>query len=163
MTKKSKLLSLLLVLLLSVGVFAACSPADKPVDKKDDVKTEAPADAKMQYISPDDLKKDLEADKYLILDLRKDADFKEGHIPGANPADLDVVVSGNDLEKGNEVIKKAIEANDKPIVLVCYSGKKYAQAGTNALQALEQDLSKVYTLEGGMKAWTEKYPDDITK
>ncbi|MDO5016355.1 MAG: rhodanese-like domain-containing protein [Eubacteriales bacterium] len=159
MTKQSKLLSLLLVFVLTLSVFAACSPADQ----KNGEKTDTPKDAEMQYISPEDLKKDLDSDKYLILDLRKDADFKEGHIPGANSADLDVVVSDNDIEKGNEVVKKAIDGNDKIIVLVCYSGKRYAQAGTNALQALEQDLSQVYTLEGGMKAWTEKYPDDITK
>lgn len=162
MKKYNKVLTLFLVLVLSLGVFTACNKDDqKATDKKaSDNKVE---DAKMEYITVEDFQKDLENDKYLILDLRKAEDYKKGHIPGAISADLDVVVSGNDIEKGNEVVKKATEGNDKEIVLVCYSGKKYAQAGTNALKALEADMSKVRTLEGGMKAWTEKFPDTIEK
>ena len=39
------------------------------------------------------------------------------------------------------------------------SGKRYAQAATNALSAIGYDMSKVYTLEGGFTAWSEKFPE----
>ena len=42
-----------------------------------------------------------------------------------------------------------------------YSGKKYAQASTNALSAIGYDMDKVVTLEGGFTAWTETYPDNV--
>ena len=39
-------------------------------------------------------------------------------------------------------------------MLICYSGKTYAQAGTNVLSAIGANMDNVFTLEGGMKAWT---------
>ena len=35
-----------------------------------------------------------------------------------------------------------------------YSGKSYAQAGTNVLSVIGANMDNVFTLEGGMKAWT---------
>ena len=40
------------------------------------------------------------------------------------------------------------------LVLICYSGKTYAQAGTNVLSVIGANMDNVLTLEGGMKAWT---------
>ena len=80
------------------------------------------------------------ADGYTFFDVRKAADYAEGHIPGAVSADM-----------------------DDTLVLVCYSGKRYAQATTNVLSALGYDMSKVYTLEGGFTKWSETYPDQIEK
>lgn len=39
-------------------------------------------------------------------------------------------------------------------MLICYSGKTYAQAGTNVLSVIGANMDNVLTLEGGMKAWT---------
>lgn len=39
-------------------------------------------------------------------------------------------------------------------MLICYSGKTYAQAGTNVLSVIGANMDDVFTLEGGMKAWT---------
>ena len=161
MKKQSKILAILMILVFTLGLLSACAKDEKKTGT--DSANVAVEDAKMEYIGVDDVKENLDADKYLIVDLRKADDYKAGHIPGAIPADLDVIVSGKDFEKGKEVIKTAVEGKDKPIVLVCYSGKKYAQAGTNVLKALDHDMSKVFTLEGGMKAWTEKYADAIEK
>lgn len=55
----------------------------------------------------------------------------------------------------------ATEGVDDTLVLVCYSGKKYAQATTNTLSKLGYDMSKVYTLEGGFNGWVETYPDTV--
>ena len=100
-------------------------------------------------------------DDYYIIDLRKSEDFEKGRIPGSVNFDLTDVLE--DPAKAADVLKEAVKDNDKPIVLVCYTGNKYAQAGTNALAAIEQDMSKVFTLEGGYKGFEKDYADVIEK
>ena len=98
----------------------------------------------------------------VIVDLRKPEDAKAGHIKGAIFAPMNKAVDNNDYAEalanltgalhdatGNEV------GEGKELVLVCYAGKKYAQAATDILNALGADMDKVYTLEGGMTAWNE--------
>lgn len=118
----------------------------------------------MQYISSKDLLAALEAgDKdMLLIDLRKPADVKAGHIEGVITAPMNKAVDNNDYADalanltsalydatGNEV------GEGRQLVLVCYAGKKYAQAATDILNALGADMTSVYTLEGGMTEWTE--------
>ena len=62
-----------------------------------------------------------------------------------------------DFNAGVSTMQVATRDMDDTLVLVCYSGKRYAQATTNVLSALGYDMSKVYTLEGGYKAWTKAY------
>ncbi len=152
MKNLKKIMSLLLVAVIMVSVAACGNGENKAADK------EEKTDVAMQYISVEDLK--AKADDYLILDVRKAEDFDKGHIANAVSEDMDAAKNG-DTAAGEETMKGAVEGNDKPVVLVCYSGKSYAQAATNALDAIGYDTSKVYTLEGGMKAWEAAYPDDI--
>ena len=103
------------------------------------------------------LKDEVGKDDVVFLDVRKAEDYKAGHIIGAVNADMDKAKDG-DNENGKSTMEAAIKDNNlksQKLVLVCYSGKKYAQAGTNILSALGYDMSKVVTLQGGMKAWTE--------
>ena len=121
----------------------------------------APAeDVAMQYISIEDAKADIGADGYTFFDVRKAADYETGHIPGAVSADMDAAKEG-DFEAGVATMQAATDGLDDNLVIICYSGKKYAQATTNVLSAIGYDMSKVYTLEGGMTAWSETYPDDV--
>lgn len=156
------------------GILAGCSSnstSTKAEEKTDSAATEqkvetaettevkAPeSDVAMNYTTPADLEANL--DGYLIVDVRKAEDYKAGHIPGAVNADMDAA-KGGDFQSGVDNMKAALtEATgsetgaDKKMVLVCYSGKSYAQAGTNVLSALGADMNNVTTLEGGMKAWT---------
>ena len=102
------------------------------------------------------------ADGYSFFDVRKAADYAEGHIPGAVSADMDAAKEG-DFNAGVSTMQVATRDMDDTLVLVCYSGKRYAQATTNVLSALGYDMSKVYTLEGGFTKWSETYPDQIEK
>lgn len=121
----------------------------------------APAeDVAMQYITPADAKNEIGAEGYTFFDVRKAADYETAHIPGAIGADMDAAKEG-DFAAGVETMKAATEGLDDNLVIICYSGKTYAQATTNVLSALGYDMSKVYTLEGGMKAWTKDFPDDV--
>ena len=114
----------------------------------------------MKKISPADVEAQLGNDEYLIVDVRKAADYEAGHIPGAIAADMDAAKEG-DMNKGLETMKASLQkatgtdnGGDKKIVLVCYSGNRYAQAATNILGAMGANMDNVVTLEGGMKAWT---------
>ena len=151
-----RILSLLLcaVMVLSMAACGAKAPAaEAPAD--------APADAPMQYITPEDAKGLLDDAGYVFFDIRKAADSGTSTIPGAQAWDMDKAKEG-DAEAGKATMKQATEGLDKKIILVCYSGKRYAQAATNALSAIGYDMSKVYTLEGGFTAWSEKFPDLTT-
>ena len=146
-----KILSILLVLAMALSL-AACGGA--PAEEK-------PADVAMQYIKADEAKNLLENDEYVFFDIRKAADSSANSIPGAQAWDMDKAKEG-DAEAGKATMTEATKGLDKKIILVCYSGKRYAQAATNALSAIGYDMSKVYTLEGGFTNWSEKLPELTT-
>lgn len=157
-----KRLTLLVTLLLSFSLLTACGNNAEQEKKQTDqqpvatqqqepAQKDAAAPTEMQYITVEEFQKN--PDDYVILDLRKAEDYKVGHIPNAISADQDSLAKGGQKEPALDNLKKAIDGKDGKLVLVCYSGKSYAQAGTDNLKELGYDLSKVYTLEGGMKAW----------
>lgn len=95
----------------------------------------------------------------MFIDLRKADDYKAGHIKGSIAADMDAC-KGGDFQNCVDTMKEALKdatgsenGADKKLVLICYSGKSYAQAGTNVLSAIGANMDNVFTLEGGMKAW----------
>ena len=140
-----KLISMLLVLamVLSMAACGASAPA-----------AEAPADVAMQYISVADAATKVGAEGYTFLDVRKAADYTADHIEGAVSADMDAAKNG-DFAAGVATMEPVVANLDDTLIVVCYAGKSYAQAGTNVLSALGYDMTKVYTLEGGFTAWTE--------
>jgi len=150
-----KILALMLALLMVIGVVAGCSTpaADAPADT-----TEPAGDVAMQYMTADEAAAVLGTDGYLFLDVRKAADYETSHISGSVSADMDAAKNG-DAEAGKATMTAATEGVDDTIILVCYSGKAYAQASTNALSAIGYDMSKVYTLEGGFNNWKEAKAD----
>ena len=145
-----RILSLLLCAVMVLGMVACGAKAPA---------AEAPsADVAMQYITPEDAKGLLDDSGYVFFDIRKAADSGTSTIPGAQAWDMDKAKEG-DAEAGKATMTEATKGLDKKIILVCYSGKRYAQAATNALSAIGYDMSKVYTLEGGFTAWSEKFPE----
>ena len=146
-----KLIAMLLALAMALSL-AACGGA--PAEEK-------PADVAMQYIKADEAKELLENDEYVFFDIRKAADSSANSIPGAAAWDMDKAKEG-DAEAGKATMTEATKGLDKKIILVCYSGKRYAQAATNALSAIGYDMSKVFTLEGGFTNWSETYPELTT-
>ena len=136
------------------GGFTAWTEAGKATAAAE-AKIEAPAsDVEMQYVTVDEAAELLGKDDYVLFDVRKAVDVQMATIPGTLAYDMDAAKEG-DFEAGVKTMQEATKDLDKNIVLVCYSGKRYAQATTNVLSALGYDMSKVYTLEGGYKAWEE--------
>ena len=148
-----RIISLLLVIVMALSLVACGAPAA----------TEAPAadNVPMQYIKHDEAKELLESDEYVFFDIRKAADSTANSIPGAFAWDMDAAKEG-DAEAGKATMTEATKGLDKKIILVCYSGKRYAQAATNALSAIGYDMTKVFTLEGGFTNWSEVYPELTT-
>lgn len=150
---------------LSIAALAGCSssqPASSDTAEKSDEAVEQIEleTVEMQKMSAADLEANLDNEDYLVVDVRKAADYDAGHIPGAISADLDAAVNGDNATGVASLTAALLEATgsengeDKTMVLVCYSGNKYAQAGTDILNYLGADLDNVYTLDGGMKGWT---------
>ena len=101
----------------------------------------------------------------LLVDVRKVADYDQGHIEGAITADMDAAKNG-DMANGEATMKEALteatgseNGDGMKIVLICYSGNAYAEAATKVLDAINADMSNVYTLQGGMKEWDAQYPN----
>ena len=140
------------------------APAEEAASTDEETSSEivAPeADVEMQYITVEDASANLESDDYTFIDVRKAEDYATSHIPGAISADMDAAKNG-DFDAGVATMQEVLNSGvDNNLVLICYSGKTYAQATTNVLSALGYDMSKVYTLEGGFTAWTETYPDNV--
>ena len=149
-----KLFALLLAIVMVFSLVACGGNTAAPAEDK-------PADVAMQYITADEAKALVGNDEYVFFDVRKAADSSANSIPGAQAWDMDAAKEG-DAEAGKATMKKATEGLDKKLILVCYSGKRYAQATTNALAAIGYDMSKVYTLEGGFNNWSEKLPELTT-
>ena len=171
--------ALLLCTLMVIGLLASCgqssSPSSEspvqPAPSAGQVGSNAESiippekDIEMQYISVADATQVLDNPDYTFLDVRKASDYDTSHIPGAVGADMDAAKNG-DFDAGvstmqTATMQTATKDLSNNLIIICYSGKSYAQATTNVLSALGYDMSKVYTLEGGFTAWSETYPDLI--
>lgn len=148
MFKKILAMLLTLAVIISLAACGAKTPA-------------AEGDVAMQYIKAEEAKELLENGEYVFFDIRKAADASANSIPGAQSWDMDKAKEG-DAEAGKATMTEATKGLDKKIILVCYSGKRYAQAATNALSAIGYDMSKVFTLEGGFTNWSQTYPELTT-
>lgn len=157
LSKKSLAAIFAAILACALGMgLAGCSSTSEPATTTDGTEVEV-TEVSMQYESVADAKAEVGKSDVVFLDVRKAADYKTAHIEGAINADMDKAKDGDNAD-GLATMEEVIKANDlkdQKVIVICYSGKKYAQAGTNILAALGYDTSKIYTLEGGMSAWTE--------
>lgn len=97
-----------------------------------------PAD--VPTITPIALWSDLRGeDPPVVVDVREPREFKQGHIPGADMIPLAIALSG-----------KPELPHDRPIILVCRSGRRSARA---AIHLREQGYANLRLLQGGMLAW----------
>ena len=148
-----KILALTLSAVMVLGSLTACNSGSTTTEETTTVT--APAeDVAMQYITVEEAKALVGAEGYTFVDVRKAADYTADHIEGAVSADMDAAKNG-DFAAGVATMEPVVANLDSKLIVVCYAGKSYAQAGTNVLSALGYDMTKVYTLEGGFTAWTE--------
>lgn len=77
-----------------------------------------------------------------VIDVRTGGEFETSHIPGSYNIPLDTL--------GEHA--RDLAAVDHPVVLVCQSGNRAANAQSTLGSAGKSGL---YVLDGGMNAWTE--------
>ena len=77
----------------------------------------------------------------VILDVREDVEYNDGHIPGAT-----LVPLGQIPNRLAEIPK------DKTVIAVCRSGNRSGQA-TDFLR--QQGFDNVHNMTGGMNAWSQ--------
>ena len=82
-------------------------------------------------------------DNALVVDLRPQADFEKGHIPGSK----NVQMSQFDPEN-----KQLAAARALPVVLVCKSGQTASSAAGRLHKA---GFERVYVLDGGIGGWQQ--------
>lgn len=148
MKKHTKGILLIMALIISFTL-AACGN-----------QTTEEAANEMQYMTVEETKDAIESgsDEYVFLDVRTDENYEKGHVDGFISADMDAANKEGDMADGVEEMTDALgtdqPSNDKTYVLMCNSGKSYAQAGTDVLiDEMGVDPAKIYTIEGGMEAW----------
>ena len=83
-------------------------------------------------------------ERYVLIDVREDHEWVEGHIPSAHHIGRGV------LERE---IGHALPEQDTPIVLYCCCGCRSGQA---ADRLLELGYANVVSLEGGWRDWNER-------
>ena len=151
MNKKS--LKLMSILLIAVFALVGCGQKEEEAANP------------MKYISVEEVKEAVEAgsDEYVLLDVRQKEAYDEAHIKGSQDADVHEANKNGDDESGKENLKAGLQAAtgsetgnpDDKYVLICNSGKSYAQKATDLLIEMGVSPDQILTLEGGMKAWEE--------
>lgn len=93
------------------------------------------------HIDPTGTVRLMSHDDALLLDVREDGEFAEGHIAGAHHIPLGSLTSR---------LTELDSAKQRPVVVACRSGHR---SGVACRQLRKQGFEQVYNLRGGMMAW----------
>lgn len=97
-------------------------------------------DSAVKLIGNEELKTLLKNEDVQFVDVRKEAEFSENYIKGAQ----NIVYDSSFEQKINQLDK------DKPIVIYCRSGRRSAASA----EILEQHgFTEIYNLDGGILKW----------
>lgn len=132
-----KTFSLILITLLSLLGLAACggaAPAAAPAEAQSIDLASLPGVIDVQTAAALQ-----ERDDVLLIDVREQWEYDEGHIPGITHIPM------------NEIPNRLSEIpTDKTVVLTCRSGNRSGQV-TDYLQ--QQGFDNVHNMSGGIVAW----------
>ncbi len=85
----------------------------------------------------------MNSEQALMLDVREEGEFKDGHVMNAVHIPLGVLESR---------LKEIETHKEKPVIVYCRTGQRAAKAGA-VLQ--RQGFKSIYKLNGGMMAWSD--------
>jgi len=106
------------------------------------------ADPGYKNIKVDEFEKMRTGKTIVILDVRTESEFKDGHIPGA----VNVDVNAHDFLKKMEAMDKS-----KTYLVHCAAGRRSVTA---CEKLAKLNFPKLFNLEGGYRAWAkEAVPD----
>ena len=136
---RSSILTILLI--LTVLSLAACTPKGVDNNTVGTISPTMATESKYNKITPAEAKKQLESNKSIILvDVRTEAEYKEGHIKGSILIPYDLI--------GKEAPAKLIDKTAK-IIVYCRSGNR---SGIATRELLKMGYTNVYDL-GGIQDW----------
>lgn len=101
-------------------------------------------------LGPVELKELSEERNVKILDVRLEADYQVGHIPGA-------------VSMPYEEINDRIKDLNKDDLHIVYCYNNYCHLGVRAAYLLAKNTFSVMVLEGGFKTWAEDFRFAVTK
>jgi len=108
------------------------------------LKVLAPKLAGVRKISATEYRELFRKQSHLLLDVRSDSEFAAAHAPRARHLSVEQVAKASYSEL-EELIK------GKPVICICASGARSSMAATVIAR---HGFSPVYTLNGGMGAWS---------
>ena len=94
----------------------------------------------IKAVAPGEATRMINHDNAIMIDMREDKDYREGHIVNAIHAPAG---SGNDTGKLEKY-------RDKPVIVYCQRGQR-STAYCSKLK--KQGFGSVYNLQGGLLAW----------
>lgn len=100
-------------------------------------------------VTPDEVKKNLKNEKYLLIDIRTKSWFDYGHIKGAVNVDPVTFLSHFQTQ--------ITPGNFEKIVIICYSGQSAAYY-TSLLRLA--GYSNVYSMKWGMSSWRQDFAEN---
>lgn len=96
----------------------------------------------MKEISVQDLKQKLDSgEDFQLVDVREDFEYEMSNLGGTL------------IPLGGILIETEKIAKDKPVVVMCRSGKRSAVA---IMQLESQGFTNLYNLQGGITAWAQE-------
>lgn len=93
---------------------------------------------------------------FTLIDIRTEAEYDEGFIPGAFLVQRGVLESRMEKDAVWEAFNHEKPKKNDTIILYCNSGSRSALA---ALTLKMLGYTKILSLEGGWRGWNEKYPN----
>src|ERR1700712_1999609 len=101
----------------------------------------------MKEVSVQELKEKMNnAEDFQLIDVREDFEYETSNIGGL------LIPLGGILIETDKVAK------DKPVVVMCRSGKRSAAA---IMQLEQQGFTNLYNLKGGILAWADEIDSSI--
>lgn len=130
-----KILTIFFILSITF-IFIACSQNKESNNMQDEAKAET-------KVTIDEAKKIVDENEDLvILDVRTQDEYDEGHIKNA------ILIPYNTIEENIDKIEKY---KDKPVLVYCRTGRRSAIA---VKTLIDNGFTKIYHMNEGISAWT---------
>jgi rhodanese-related sulfurtransferase len=97
---------------------------------------------KVKDIAPGEATRLINHGNAVVVDVRNDKDYRDGHIVNAIHVSADKNDAASKLEK----------YRDRPLIVCCRSGHQSPRLGT---ELSKKGFAAVYNLKGGLHAWTQ--------
>jgi rhodanese-related sulfurtransferase len=97
---------------------------------------------KVRDIAPGEATRLINHENAVLVDMRNDKDYRDGHIVNAVQVPADK----------NEAAGKLEKFRDRPLIVCCRSGNQSLRLCT---ELSKQGFASVYNLKGGLNAWQQ--------